>query len=412
MYIFRLPSFCLLPQIKIRDTLHKNYFQVLKDRTDDDLNVHSTICEWGKAIKSDFDTSNAPFKLRHGQPDQAQVAQAFTLLHNLTKEALAAQGSILTQQGQLLIHQDKKIEDLQDTVVEMRTMISELHAERSDMRTMISDLHSALMPRCQGGAHTALLPADLAPGDGPPPSVPAATHIADPQPAPHPAPSSSSRVSTGGKDSTKSLSRTGVKDKAPGFDTHGSLIKVYVTFLRHKWTRAEDAGTWENKHHRSMGAKMYSWVHAIATAEENAILLTGSKTDGRGMTSPNVAKVETNLQKLVIGILYQVHKKYLPGVKIPPGLNYFDKAIEFWGKKIPIVKTTLQNTLDSINKKITDKTALDEYRKTEFLLPSAKLVEQVRQDFTDKKKLQPYTSSGIEDGSPGKKRSREEASAQ
>jgi hypothetical protein len=155
---------------------------------------------------------------------------------------------------------------------------------------------------------------------------------------------------------------------------------------------------------------MYSWVHDIATTEENDILLTGSKTDDRGMTSPNVAKVETNLQKLVIGILYQVHKKYLPEVKISPGLNYFDKTIEFWGKKI--VKTTLQNTLDSINKKITDKTALDEYRKTEFLLPSAKLVEQVRQDFTDKKKLQPYTSSGIEDGIPGKKRSREEASAQ
>ena len=109
-----------------------------------------------------------------------------------------------------------------------------------------------------------------------------------------------------------SLSRTGVKDKAPGFDTHGSLIKVYVTFLRHKWTTAEDAGTWENKHHRSMGVNIYSWVHGIAapeeTPEENDILLTGSKTDDRGMTSPNVAKVETNLQKLVIGILYQVQK--------------------------------------------------------------------------------------------------------
>ncbi len=55
------------------------------------------------------------------------------------------------------------------------------------------------------------------------------THLAAPQPAPPPAPSSSSRVSTGGKDSTKSLSRTGVKDNAPGFDTHdchGSLINV------------------------------------------------------------------------------------------------------------------------------------------------------------------------------------------
>ncbi len=56
---------------KFRDALHKNYFQVLEHHNDDDLNVHSTICEWGKAIKSDFDTTNAPLKLRHGQPDQA-----------------------------------------------------------------------------------------------------------------------------------------------------------------------------------------------------------------------------------------------------------------------------------------------------------------------------------------------------
>ncbi len=97
----------------------------------------------------------------------------------------------------------------------------------------------------------------------------------------------------------------------------------------------------------------------------------------------------------------------LPAVKTPPGLNYFDKAIEFWGKKIPIVKTTLQNTLDSINKKITDKTAQDEYRKTEFLLPSAKLVEQVLQDFTDKK----IPFLGLRTGAKAR-RSREEASAQ
>ena len=34
--------------------------------------------------------------------------QAIKLLHNLTKEALAAQGGILTQQGQQLMQQDKK----------------------------------------------------------------------------------------------------------------------------------------------------------------------------------------------------------------------------------------------------------------------------------------------------------------
>ena len=79
----------------------------------------------------------------------------------------------------------------------------------------------------------------------------------------------------------------------------------------------------------------------------------------------------------------------LGSFSMPPGLNYLNKAIEFWGTKI--FKTTLQKTLDNINKKTTDKTALDQYRKTEFLLPTAKLVAQVRQYFTENKKLQPYT---------------------
>ncbi len=42
---------------------------------------------------------------------------------------------------------------------------------------------------------------------------------------------------------------------------------------------------------------MYSWVHGIATPEENDILLTGSNTDDRGMTSPNLAKVSFGLKK-------------------------------------------------------------------------------------------------------------------
>ena len=85
-------SGCVIPQIKIEDTLRKHYFNIIHAH-DHTLNPHSKICEWGKLIKSDFDTTNAPFNLRHGQPDQTQVAQAFELLHNLTKEALAAQGA-------------------------------------------------------------------------------------------------------------------------------------------------------------------------------------------------------------------------------------------------------------------------------------------------------------------------------
>ena len=72
----------------------------------------------------------------------------------------------------------------------MRTMISELHSAlmprcQGGAQTYEEEdacVHTALMPRCQGGAQTALLPADPAPGDGPPPSVPAATAIAAPQP--------------------------------------------------------------------------------------------------------------------------------------------------------------------------------------------------------------------------------------
>jgi hypothetical protein len=49
MYIFVL-SFCLLPQIKIRDALHTNYFQVLEHRNHDDLNVHSSSASGARLV--------------------------------------------------------------------------------------------------------------------------------------------------------------------------------------------------------------------------------------------------------------------------------------------------------------------------------------------------------------------------
>ena len=162
------------------------------------------------------------------------------------------------------------------------------------------------------------------------------------------------------------------------------------------------------RHHRSTGAKIYKWVHAIATAEENEILLNGSKTDSRGMTCSNVSKVETNLQRLVIGILYQVHKKYLPTAKIPPGINYLKDPLEFWMKKIPMHIHTLNNTLDNIKRDLKSDTKLLDYQKTEFLSPPSQLVTDVRQDFAEKRRLIPYTSSGSEEGGPSKKRSRED----
>ena len=106
------------------------------------------------------------------------------------------------------------------------------------------------------------------------------------------------------------------------------------------------------------------------------------------MTCPNVAKVVTNLQNLVIGILYQVHKKYLKSVKVPPGLKYFNNQIEFWVTKLPIEVNTLHNTLQNIAKALrNNEYALSEYQKNEFLSPPAELVTEVRQDLTEKKKL-------------------------
>jgi hypothetical protein len=72
---------------------------------------------------------------------------------------------------------------------------------------------------------------------------------------------------------------------------------------------------------------------------------------------------------------------------------------------------TLNNTFDNI--KIlrvlkSDTKLLHLYQTTEFLSPPAQLVADVRQDFTVKKRLLPYTSSGSGEGSPNKKRSRED----
>jgi hypothetical protein len=68
------------------------------------------------------------------------------------------------------------------------------------------------------------------------------------------------------------------------------------------------------------------------------------RTD-RGMTSPNVAKVETNLQKLVIGILYQVHKKYLPGEDHGQDRRW----ISYGAKKPPLLLPTAKYPGTAIN---------------------------------------------------------------
>jgi hypothetical protein len=78
------------------------------------------------------------------------------------------------------------------------------------MRTVISDL----MLSCLGarGVHRQLFSLRIRRQVMALLRLSPAVLIAAPQPEPPPAPSSPSRVSTGGKDSTKSLSRTGVKD--------------------------------------------------------------------------------------------------------------------------------------------------------------------------------------------------------
>ena len=328
----------LFVQVKMQDVVYTHYAKVLHSQ-DLEFHVHSKLLEWGKAIKSDFDTKNVALKLRHGQPDQVQVAAGFKLLNDLMRDSLAAQGVRLTQQGQQLARQETQIQNLQVTVSNQEKTISEMHA---------------------------------------------------------------------GINSTQALSRTGVKEKAPGFQTHDSLIAVYVTFLRQKWRKAEDAGTWQDKHHRAAGATIFKWVHAIATEEENAIL-TRNRTDASGLSCPDVAKVQKNLEKLLIGVLYAVHKAHLPQAKMAAGLNYAGDFVQFWLKRKSIAKTTLQNTLDSIKNKLqTEPVKQRVFQDTDFSVPPKELIEQVRAEFATKRWLKDYISSHTGEGSPSKRRRQEE----
>ena len=417
----------LFVQVKMQDVVYKHYAKVLHSQ-DQEFNAHSKLLEWGKAIKSDFDTKNVAFKLRHGQPDQVQVAAGFKLLNDLMRDSLAAQGGRLTQQGQQLARQETQIQNLQVTVSNQEKTISEMHA-------MMTQVHAALIPSGQGGAPAisfrAPLPAAPAPAPGsstpgsdaastaapllhPAAAIPsdsgrASALASAPPPAPGAVPSSDPKSSAhAGINSTQALSRTGVKEKAPGFKTHDSLIAVYVTFLRQKWRKAEDAGTWEDKHHRAAGATIFKWVHAIATEEENAIL-TRNRTDASGLSCPDVAKVQKNLEKLLIGVLYAVHKAHLPKVKMAAGLNYAGDFVQFWRNRKSIAKTTLQNTLDSIKSKLqTEPVKQRVFQDTDFSVPPKELIQKVRAEFATKRWLKDYISSHTGEGSPSKRRRQEE----
>ena len=399
----------------MQDVVYTHYAKVVHSQ-DEGFHVHSKLLEWGKAIKSDFDAKNVAFKLRHGQPDQAQVAAGFKLLNDLIRDALAAQGGRLTQQGQQLARQETQIQNLQGTVSNQEQKISEMHA-------MMTQLHAALITSEPGGAPAvssrAPLPAAPAPAPGPanhgseaasaaapslaPESAPA------PAPAPGAVPASNPKSSAhAGIDSTQALSKTGVQEKAPGFQTHDSLIAVYVTFLRQKWRKAEDAGTWQDKHHRAAGATIFKWVHAIATKEENDIL-TRNRTDASGLSCPDVAKVQKNLEKLLIGILYELYKAHLPNEKMASGLNYVGDFVKFWQRK-KVAITSLQNTLASISKKLERQPEKQRvFLATDFLVPPKKLVDEVRTEFGRRRWLKDYISSDTGESSPGKKRRRDGA---
>ena len=144
--------------------------------------MHPKLLEWGKAIKSDFDTKNVAFKLRHGQPDQVQVAAGFKLLNDLMRDSLAAQGVRLTQQGQQLARQETQIQNLQVTVSNQEKTISEMHA-------MMTQVHAALIPSGQGGAPAISFRAPLpaAPAPAPGPATPGSDAASTAAPLLHPA---------------------------------------------------------------------------------------------------------------------------------------------------------------------------------------------------------------------------------
>ena len=406
--------------------MYKHYAKVLHAH-DDTFQVHAKILEWGKAIKHDFDASNIPFTLGHTKPDPAQVAQAFSLLNTLMRDALAAQGHMIAQQGD-------KIGELHGVVSGQQQQLSQLHSMLSGQQEQISQIHALLFSQmhssqtrdAQAGAQTASSVA----GPSQVAAVADAQHDADiassyiynimaedqdavqRKRSATDAGGSSSGKKHGLNDSSKALSMTGLKDSAPGFDQCDSLIDVYKTWLRHKWTRPSDAGTWKDKRHKSMGAKVFSWVNPILTEEEREILEKGEDTDHRGFNDPNVGKVEHNLQKLIIGIVYQIHKDL--GLEVPKGLNYRGQKFS-WAHAIPIKKTTLINHLDQIKGNLSRKHGprhdkVTQYIKSAFIAPPPEVVTKLREEWSrGANKLQAYTSKRSredEDGPAGGSASR------
>tara|TARA_B100001741_G_C16376095_1_gene515592 strand:+ start:265 stop:726 length:462 start_codon:yes stop_codon:yes gene_type:complete len=104
-------------QIKLVDSLRKVYGSA----------AHDTLISWGQTIKRDFDSANASYNLRHGQPSSEAVATALQTWGQMFRTALNAQGKELADQRKLIHEQTEQIKSLQHQFVEQGKMLRDMH---------------------------------------------------------------------------------------------------------------------------------------------------------------------------------------------------------------------------------------------------------------------------------------------
>ena len=364
-------------QIKLVDSVRKVYGS-------GPAAAHDTLISWGQTIKRDFDSANASYNLRHGQPSSDAVATALQTWGQMFRTALNAQGKELADQRKLIHEQTEQIKSLQHQFVEQGKMLRDMHKMLQTMMqagpsasfmvrlcacvplypasrrmpALARPLHvkseqkftSSLGCNCTQDPAAGTRATRTASQVGPSPAKtqprkddtgegPASTNIDDRAPQ-----RQDSRATTAVQgQGALAMLMPQRQDIAPGLNEHRGAVYVFRFWLRNKWSRSEDATMWQNKQHREKGAHIYRWFQAIATAEEIQAL--------KGSDEGLVEKAYFNLQVKMRRLLKHLYDYY--EVKKPQGHWNKPEGNDTWKKLFPLSVTSSYNVVTEIKSKLT-----------------------------------------------------------
>ena len=348
--------------------------------------------------------------LQHSPPDKALVEQAYSKLQQMLRQ-------VSTSQGQMLVEQGHKIQGLEKAVAAQEKVVADQGVKIDTMHSMLSDLHRALLPQA-GAAASAVVcspaPAPVSLSSAAPAPSCASTPVLGPAgsltkslPAPSTLPPASTPPKSPPAPPTNDTPPNALLmlhqaplRSTPGFTTHVRLAAVYETFLHNKWTTPSDAAQWKPSH-RSNGAKIYTWLHAIATEQERHILL-GPTTGANGA---NILKVLDNLEVILMGIIYEIYTHYkLP---VPKHVDYVkhsstNSSTQFFKTELPLTTNWLFNRLKHVKSALADKSAVQsEFESLHYKSPPEFLVRHVKTTLQQKQCLKLYEGPAAGGGSGG-----------